>query len=677
MNIQVPFKWIKQYTDTKLSAIELAELLPTRGPQVEKVYWDENLKDDVFDIEITSNRIDTASVVGIAREIASITNSSFALPQSNITFPSTDSKRLSVEIKDFDKCKRFNAVVIEGIQVKASPDWLKSRLESLGKNSINNLVDISNYVLLEYGYPTHIFDYEKIQDNKIIVRKATDGEEFVSLDNDSYELDSNDLVIADTQKIISLAGIKGGLNSGVSERTHTIVIEAANFESYGIRKTARRLDLHTDASSLFEKNLSALSSEVALKRVVELVLELAGGEIASSLKDEKRDDVEQTVIEFDTSRVKRILGIELSKEEIIQILESLDFKCVNQNDSKLSIEVPHFRANDVMYDYDLVEEIGRIYGYENIVGISPDGSIPPVSSNAMIEWEDKIKDILVGAGLTEAFNLSIVGDLDLKRVGIESSDVIEISNPLTEDYKYMRRELTSSMISTLLRNEDFKSALELFEINAVYLPNQPNVLPNEEVHLTIMVSSATEESAYRQTKGYFEHLLKTVGLSVESFSYIQKNYPFFQSNMSADIKIDDDLLGYIGILASSIDAKRPACILEVNLTLLLKYILNTVKSFKGIHKYQSIKRDFAFVLRNTVKWKDIFEIAIRSNELITHVELFDIYKGKGIENGKKSVAFSITIQPKDKTLTEEEITGITSKLIHSIETQLEGVLRSI
>lgn len=677
MNIQVPYKWIKEYADIKLSANELAQLLPTRGPQVEKVYFDESLQDDVFDIEITSNRIDTASVIGIAREAASITNTHFNVESTNLVFPQSDLETLKVSIKDNDKCRRFNAIVIDGIKVKQSPPWLKRRLEALGKNSINLLVDISNYVLLEYGYPTHIFDYAKIQDSQIIIRRARQDEKFISLDNEAYKLDSNDLVIADTQKVLSLAGIKGGINSGVSATTSTIVIEAANFEPYGIRKTARKLDLHTDASSLFEKNLSPHSSIVAIQRVAQLVLELAGGKIASTLKDEKNDSFKAQSIDFDISRIKRILGIDLEIGEVIQILESLDFNCERKSETLLSVTVPHFRANDVEHDYDLVEEIGRIYGYENIKGVYPDGEIPPVSSNLSIEWEDKIKDILVGAGLTEAFNLSIVGDIDLQRVDIAKEDVIEISNPLTQDFKYMRRELTSSMLSTQIRNEDYRDTLSVFEINTVYIPESKLDLPKEQINLALLITSSSDISAFREAKSYFEHLLRSIGIDLNLIKYIDKTYNFFKPTKSASIQIENKVLGFIGIVSTKFGTKKSSCIIEINLDLLLKYIFKTIKSFKGIPKYQSTRRDFAFLLDENVRWQEVKDVVLDTSELINSVDIFDLYTGKGIPEGKKSIAFSITIQPIQKTLDELEISEITAKIISEIQNKLSGELRSI
>jgi phenylalanyl-tRNA synthetase beta chain len=679
MNIHIPYKWLKEFLETSKTATELAELLPLHGPQVEKVIKNENLQDDVLEIEITPNRVDMASVVGIAREASAITGETFLYKDPTINLPNEMLYPLKVKIDNETKCFRYCALIVDNVKVQQSPKWLKERLEALGHRSINLLVDISNYVLLELGYPTHIFDYHKISGNEIIVRNAKKGETIITLDKEKKILTPNDLVIADKDKAIAIAGIKGGIDTAVDENTTTVVIEAANFEPYGIRKTARRIDLHTSAASLFEKGLSPISAEVACLRVAELILQLSKeAKIVSPIQDIATVNTKQPSIDFNIDLNKKLLGIELSKDMVITILTKLGFECIEKNNKIINVKVPHFR-NDIKYDFDLVEEIVRIYGYDKIPSRMLKGEIPNVNDDEIIEWENKIRDLLVGAGLTEQFSVSMVGDQSIELMQIDPDDLLQIANPLSVEYKYMRTELISTMINTFKNNENYKDKIQLFELNMIYLPIKDN-LPKEIPKLAIGINGKRPQEIFQEVKGYFEHIFKSFGYNTENINYKLANIIPFEKNASATIVINNDNIGKIGILSDKVmeklGIKNYVCILEANFLKIIEILKNSKKSFKPIPKFPPIKRDYAFLIEESIQWANLYEQIKATSQLITKIELFDIYKGKGIEKGHKSIAFRVFYQHPEKTLTDEEIEDISTQIINNLSTKFKATLRS-
>lgn len=680
MNIQVPYKWLKEYLQTKHTAQELATLLPLHGPQVEKVIHNDDLDDDILDIEITPNRVDTASITGIAREAGAITKEPFVLADPIVEFPESDLKDIAITIEEKERCYRFHAIVIDGVKVTESPEWLKQKIEALGHRSINNLVDISNYVLLEYGYPTHIFDYEKIEGNQIIIRRAKNGEQFETLDGETKELTSEDLVIADITKAISLAGVKGGMNSGVSTSTKTIVIEAANFEPYAIRKTARRHELHTDAASLFEKGLSPLSATPAILRVAELVQQIAGGKVVSTLKDESSIQITPKSITFNINEIERLLGVVIPINEVTDILTRLDFECSVVDERTLEVTVPHFRSIDVQYDYDLVEEIARIYGYDKIPSRVLDGAIPQVESDEMIEWENKVKDILAGAGLTEQFSVSMIGDNELEVMNLQPTDVLAIYNPLSVEYKYMRTELISTFLMTAKNNEDYADKLSLFELNMVYIP-QENDLPQEIPTLAIMINGTNDQEVFSEVKGYFEHILQTFAISLDRFELkaIDAAQPF-ANGAYAEVIVDKANIGTIGLISTSIQEKhgikKTVAILQVDFPKLVEILKSSVKSYKPTPRYPAVLRDFAFIVDEDVMWGAVKMAVKNTSSTIKNIDLFDIYQGKGIDTGKKSIAFSVSYQAEDRTLTDEEVEEMVEKLKGELSRTFNALLRA-
>ncbi|BCX14056.1 MAG: phenylalanine--tRNA ligase beta subunit [Candidatus Dojkabacteria bacterium] len=678
MNVNIPFSWLKEFLKTERTAEELAKLLPLHGPQVEKITKNELLNDDVFEIEITPNRIDMASVVGIAREASAITGDKFLFSEPNLNFPNNQKYELSINIENTEKCYRYCAIIIDNVEVTKSPTWLSKRLEALGHNSINLLVDISNYVLIELGYPTHVFDYEKIAGSQIIVRNAKNGEKITTLDGDVKELNENDLVIADREKPIAIAGVKGGINTAVDANTKIVVIEAASFEPYSIRKTARRLDLHTDAASYFEKGLSPISAKVASLRVAELITQNTNSQIASNLIDVTTIDTTLRKINFNPNLNERLLGVNITTQESKEILEKLGFECLINDNKILEVTVPFFR-NDIWHDYDLVEEIARIYGYQNIPSKNLDGEIPNVEDDEIIEWENSVRDVLVGCGLTEQFSVSMVGDKALEIMGIEPSEVLEIINPLSVEYKYMRRELISTMVFTFKNNEDYVEKLNLFELNMVYHPKE-NDLPDEFPMLSIATNGRNPQEIFLEVKGYLEYLLNKFDVNLDDLILKLNDHLPFEKNASADIWINNELIGKIGIVSDivmkELGLKKYVCILEINFLKLVNILKEITKSFKPISKFPPAIRDYSFIVKENLLWNDLKNEVVNVSKLITNVELIDIYTGKGIEKGYKSVTLRVFFQDPNKTLTDEEVEEITSKIIKRLSDKFSATLRT-
>jgi phenylalanyl-tRNA synthetase beta chain len=680
MDILLPYKWIKEYLKTDLDVEEFAKGMSLGGPSIEKWHYDEKLEDHILHIEVTTNRVDMASIVGIAREGRAILSLQGTGKKPELSYSRSSTLPLEVEVLEKEKCPRYQAVVIQNVEVKESPEWLKKRLEACEINSINNLVDITNYVLLEYGKPTHVFDYEQISGSKITVRKAHAGENFTALSGSEHKLNESNLVIADTEKVLALAGVIGGKNSAVNKNTKHIVIESANFEPTSTRKTAREMNLQTDASSLFEKGLNSQSTESAIERVIELVLELAGGEVVSEVIDVTASEFKPNIINFNPLLVKRILGVELSNTEIIETLNRLEFKCTEES-GIIRIEVPYFRTEDIVLDYDIVEEVARIYGYDKIPSILPQGEIPVVSLPQNLIWEQKIKEMLAGIGLNEAFSYSMISDKHLKIAGVNPEQTLELLNPLTSDFVYMKIELASEMILTAANNEDYVEKLKLFELNQVFIPDQNNRLPLEQNNLVIVINSSTSDKAFYELKGIWEYILKSIGIDLRSMEYLENNTSkIYKKGASAQIKTQDLILGEIGVVsdhARNISGiKKHTAILEINFDKFFDIIQKTVKSYEPIPKYPAVQRDFAFVLDRKILWKDINRVVVQSSgELYKDSQLFDTYEGTGIPEGKKSIAFRLTLQSSEKTLTEEEISSVVENVTKSVAEKFAAEIR--
>lgn len=628
-------------------------------------------KDYLFDTEVTSNRPDSMSIIGIAREASAITGADFLYKEPKVSLKSKDKVNLKIENKSPKLCYRYNGIAIKGIKVGPSPWWLQKRLIMSGLRPINNIVDITNYILLEYGQPLHAFDYNELEGQKIIIREAEKGEKILALDGKEYKLNDKNLVIADGKKPVAIAGVMGGEESAVSEKTKTIIIESATFDSVSVRKTSRNLNLQTDSSSLFEKGLSPESTTPALKRAVELILEIAGGQVSSELIDKRAKKFVKTFVKLNMDNVERFLGIKLTSAQVIKILNSLEFKC-KKSGKVITAQVPYFRQNDVKIEQDLIEEVARIYGYHNLPAEMPKGEIPFRQANKELLWEDEAKQALQGMGLTEIYSYSFVSAKMLEDAAIDPNNCLELKNPLTEDLKYMRISLLPSILKTVEENQDICENFKIFEIAKVYLSQNNNKLPNESLRLCgALVDEKGGEELFYKAKGALELLFKNIGIEEAEFNLLEAGSLVWKIGRTAHIEIDNQGIGQLGEITDRVlgnfGIKKRVVAFNLDFERIIQFA-SADKTYEPIAKFPSIDLDLSMIVENGILWKHIKEAVLGlENELIKDIELFDIYKGKGIEESKKSLAFRVFYRADDRTLKQEEAEAAQDEIIKLLE----------
>ncbi len=700
MNILVSYNWLKDYVEIKDSPKELARKLSLCGPSVERIIKE---KDDyIFDTEITTNRPDVLSMIGFAREVSAITGEKLLkkchpeLVSGSIRFRNefgmtkkNQNRKidLKVQIQDKKNCLRYMAIVLNNIKVENSPLWMQKRLLSYGVRPINNIVDITNFVMLEYGQPMHAFDYDKISGKNIIVRKAKKGEKIISLDDDKYNLDKSMLVITDAKEPIAIAGIKGGKKAEINSKTKTIILEAANFNEVSIRKTARALNLYSESSARFEKGLSDQLPLTAMARAVELAQNLVKANIASLLIDEKVRKYQPKKIKLNKKNVETFLGIKISNQKIIKILESLGFEIKN-----FIVTVPFWRDKDVEKEVDLIEEIARIYGYHKLPTELPVGKIPQKEKNQQLYWENKTKEILSGVGMSEIHSYSFVSEELLKKCGFDSKKCLKLLNPLNADLEYMRPSLIPSLLQIISQNQKIKEEFEIFELANVYLPKKSGALPDERLNLCGAIVQKENEKLFYQTKGIIELLFKKIGVDDKVISHQAMDkkqrsvssptdniYNILHPIKTAEIFIKDEQVGVIGEINLEIlkkfDIKSSVAMFDFDFSKLIKYT-TTNRTYQPIIKFPPIKLDLAIVLDRKILWNNIQKLIYKNGEnFVKEVELFDIYEGRGVPKDKKSLAFHITYQSANRTLEDKEINKIQEKIINALEKNFKAEVR--
>ena len=638
----------------------LAEIIPT---------------DYIFDIEITSNRPDAMSVVGLAREAAAALGIKLNWKEPKPNLKITDKLPLAVEVKEQKLCSRYLGVVMTDVKVGPSPLWLQLRLLASGLRPINNLVDITNYVLLEYGRPLHVFDYEKISGNKIIVRQAKAGEKILALDGKTYDLKPNHLVIADSKVPVAIAGIMGGEESAATEKTKTIIFEAAIFDPVLIRKTSRELNLRSDSSDLFEKGLQPKSAMIGILRAIELTQQIAGGKVASQIVDSNKKEYQPNKIKFDPNIIKKHLGIEISVAQIKKILQSLGFGVLGAK--VLTVAVPWWRAGDVVYDYDLTEEIARIYGYHNLPVCLPAGQIPVQPKEPIFFWEKIAKDTLGGLGFCEVYNYAMVSEKLMAKGGFAKQPAVKIFNPLSEDMEIMRTSLLPQILQNVSDNLNNFSDIKIFELRNLYLPAGVKELPSEILKLTGAVLTG-DLQAFFITKGFVELLLKKLGLKNYQFKPTDQACPLWQKNQALDIYVGNEFIGQFGLVNDSILAnyglQKPVVIFDFNFLVLAK-LATLIKAFQPLSEFPSVTRDLAIIVDANLAWQNINELAGQFDKMIVGVEYLNTFLGKDLGENKKSVAFRLTFRLADRTLKTEEVDLVLDKLVKNLAEKFNAKLR--
>lgn len=628
------------------------------------------LHDTVFEYEITSNRVDCYSVLGIAREAAATFGLPFHMP--DVTIHETDEKiedYIKVDVQDQELCPRYCARVCTDIRIAPSPEWMQRRLAASGIRPINNLVDITNYVMLEYGQPMHAFDYDTIAGGQIIVRRAKNGDEFQTLDGTVRKLDDQMLMICDAEKEIGIAGIMGGENSKITDQVKTVVFEAATFNGANIRKSAKRLGLRTDASGIFEKGLDPVNAEAAINRACALIEALGCGKVVSGMVDVKKPIKPLNRIPFRPDRINSLLGTDVSEEKMLEIFSRLEL--VKDGDD---IVVPSFRQ-DLEGIADLAEEVCRFDGYDNVPMTLPSGEATTGKLPFKLRIEQKARDIAECNGFSQGYSYSfespkVFDKLLLPQDAPERLAVV-ISNPLGEDFSIMRTISLNGMLTSLATNYNRRNKdVRLYEMGNIYLPESMPLekLPEERMQFTLGMYGKGD---FYSMKGVVETFLESIGMMKRVKYDPNGARPYLHPGRQAEIIYDGEKLGFLGEIhpdvADNYDIPTKVYVAVIDMPKIMGFATYDRK-YEGIARFPAVSRDISMVVPKNVLAGDIETMILqRGGKILESVALFDVYEGAQIMTGFKSMAYSITFRAKDRTLEEADITGAMKKILNGLE----------
>lgn len=630
------------------------------------------LRDTVFEYEITSNRVDCYSVIGIAREAAATFKKEFVPPVVAVKGNGENvNDYISVEVKDQDLCPRYIARVCKNIKIGPSPKWMQRRLASSGIRPINNLVDITNYVMEEYGQPMHAFDLDTISGHKIVVKRAEDGEEFQTLDGQIRKMDSDVLMICDADKAIGIAGIMGGENSKITDDVKTVVFESAIFNGANIRKSAKRVGLRTDASGKFEKGLDPRNAEAAINRACQLIEELGCGEVVDGMVDIKVPLKEEVRISFEPERINALLGTNVSKEEMLEIFARIE---LSYDENTNDIVVPSFRQ-DVLGFADVAEEVARFYGYDNIPESLPSGEATTGKLPFKLRIEEKAKDIAEYCGFSQGMCYSFESPKVFDKLLIAKDsplrNVVTISNPLGEDFSVMRTVSLNGMLTSLATNYNRRNKdVRLYELGNVYIPKSLPLteLPDERMQFTLGMYG---DGDFFTMKGVVEEFFDAIGMKKKPVYNPEGDYPFLHPGRKAQIEYDGKVIGYLGEVHPEVldnyNLGTRAYVAVLDMPEVVPFATFDRK-YEGIAKFPAVTRDISMVVpKNILVGQIEAMIAQRGGKILESYRLFDIYEGSQIKEGFKSVAYSITFRDKTKTLEENDITAAMKKILNGLE----------
>lgn len=635
------------------------------------------INDALIEFEITSNRPDCRSILGIAREAAVTLGKELKFPEIKVN-GSDEEMSFEIDVQT-DLCKRYCGKVVKDVKVGPSPYWMQRRLIEAGMRPINNIVDITNYVMLELGQPLHAFDLDDIKYNKMTVKLAQEGEKFTTLDGVERTLTSDMLVIGNKDKTLDLAGIMGGENSEVKDTTTSIFLEGASFAKENIRATSKKLSLRTEASSRFEKGIDINLTEVAVNRACQLIEELGCGRVLNGMLDYYPEKEEIQKITVNPERINKLLGVNVAMDQFLNILERLEFKCNLISSDKLELEVPSFRL-DITEDADILEEIARIYGYDNIPSATLEGNATAGVKTEKQKFIDDIKFNSIAVGLNEILTYSFVSPRGVDKINLAQDDerreFVKIINPLGEETSVMRTTLIPNMIDVISTNLSHKvEEAYAFECGNTFKPQAG--LPVETKKMSIGMYG--KDVDFFTLKGAVETILNNVGFKGYEIEPETKNLTFHPGRC-AKLVYNNICIGTFGELHPDVlenyDLNQRVYIAEINVDLVFEN-LNNAKVYNPLPKYPSTTRDIALLVKDEVFVKQIEDI-IKANgeDILESYQLFDVYKGAQIEEGHKSIAYSITYRSKDKTLTDEEVAKVHDKIVSELSEKLNANLRS-
>lgn len=662
-----------------------------------------NVKSEyILEVDITPNRVDATSHYGVARDLAAyltehVGKAELRKPAITHFVENQTDGALSVLLENTEACPRYSGLTIRGVKIQESPEWLKNRLSLIGLHPINNVVDITNYVLHETGHPLHAFDVNKLSGNEIIVKTMPSGTKMVTLDGVERELDEKDLVICDANGPQCIAGVFGGLNSGVSDTTTDIFLESAYFNPTYVRKTARRHQLSTDSSFRFERGCDPNDTIEVLKRAASLVLDLAGGKIAGNIQDVYPQKIENPVVELSYTKTNSLIGKEIPAATVKRILRSLEIEILKKSADALTLSVPTYRV-DVTRDVDVIEDILRIYGYNNVeFGESLNSNLSYKSpTDSSYDLQNLISEQLTGCGFHEALNNSLTKEVYYQTSAIYPiSNNVKVINPLSADLSVLRQTLLFGGLENVSYNRNRRNSdIRLYEFGNVYRFDEekrneeiPTAQYSEETHLGLWLSGnavsnnwahANEKMTVYHLKGYVENVLTRLGISLQAVTYVPFKNEIFSAALSIVEKNKE--IGIFGIVSKKTlkqaEIDDDVFFSELNWTALMKSIRKNKITYSDISKFPEVKRDFALLVDKAVSFAEIEKVAKKNEKkLLKSVSLFDVYDGKNLPEGKKSYAVNFVLQDEEKTLNDKQIEAVMAKIQKAMETELGAQLR--
>jgi phenylalanyl-tRNA synthetase beta chain len=650
------------------------------------------LKDTVLDISITPNRPDCLCAIGVAREIAALTHQKVKYPPLTLSEEGKEiHQKTSVTVMDPDLCPRYVARVIEGVKIGPSPFWMSNRLEKVGVRSISNVVDVTNYVMMEYGQPLHAFDFDFLEEGRIVVRRATKGEQFVTLDGVKRTLDQEMLMICDGVKPVAIAGVMGGLNSEIKEDTKVVLLESAYFNPAGNRRTARQLGLETEAAYRFGRGIDYGGCLSAANRAAQLIQELAGGKVTEGVVDVYPTPIQPKRIPLSIRKIHQILGTEVPAPQVIGYLQGLELNVEEKDGDALVVTPPSYRG-DLEREIDLIEEVARSDGYEKIPTTLPKGAPSSEVRNRALVLERKTVDLLVHHGYHEVITYSFTSPTSWDFLGLPSEDPrrthLRILNPLTEDFSVLRTSLIPGLLETARYNLSRKNLnLKLFELKKVFLPKEGEKLPTEVKYLAGLAlgldrdlhwTSVPRSVDFYDVKGCIEDLLEV--LQVKRVKFVRaEDIPYFHPGKSSRILGEKGALGVIGEVHPQVlvhyDLPGRAYLFEIDFEQLAKGA-EEGKRFRPLPKFPAVYRDLSMVVDEALEVEKVTEaIWALQQPFIDEVSVFDLYQGAPIPKGKKGVSYRIRFQAGDRTLTDEEVNQFHQKIISQLMEIFKAELR--
>ena len=652
------------------------------------------LNDVVLEFELTANRADCFSVFGLVREIAAITGNKPHFPEIKVN--EDDNTKLndifSVEIADPDLCSRFSTRMLKNVKIGPSPEWMQQRLEGAGIRSINNVVDVTNFVMIELGHPMHAYDYDKITSKKLIARRAVEGEELHTLDDTSRKAKGEMLVIADSEKAAGLAGIMGGFETEITDTTTTVVLESADFYGPCIRRTARACGLSSEASGRFERGVDSETTIKALDRAAQLLQEMGACTVCEGIVDVYPNPKQVNYVTFTPEQINNHLGTNIAKDVMLHIITSVGFDVTKDENDEITVKVPSWR-NDVTCMADISEEIARLHGFDKIKSTLPNGVSMQGTQSAKQTFIDKVKASLSSQGLYETISFALTNEETFNKLNIPQDSplrkAVPIMNPLSDEYPLVRTTLLSSIFDNLARNLARKNDdVALFEVGSVFFPKALPVteLPDEVVKIAGAITGRRNTQGWNQTndmvdfydaKGIIEELL--ANLRVTRYTVEAGTHYAMHPGKTALFKKGRDVIATVGevhpAVLSAYGITKPVYIFELDATTVMKYMAKDLK-YKALPKYPATSRDLAMLVDVDVNAADIEKAMTKAaGQNLTQITLFDVYTGKQVEEGKKSLAFSLTFQSNDKTLTDAEIDPAIEKIVAKLQKDFNANLR--